>query len=47
MFNVIWDDLHAQMAWKYVKFLTGNIVDYSSQILLNIRNANKVPRSTF
>lgn len=47
MFNVTWDDLHAQMAWKSVKFLSGNTVDNSLQILLNIRNANKVPRSTF
>lgn len=47
MYNVTWDDLHAQMAWKSVKSLTGNIADNSSQMLLGIRNANQAPRSTF
>lgn len=46
MFNVTWDDLHAQMAWKSVKFLA-YIVDNSPQMFLSIRNANQAPRSTF
>lgn len=47
MFSVTWDDLHAQMTWKSVKSLTGNIADNSPQMLLGIRNANQAPRSNF